>query len=49
VPPVATIPLPRRSLGLPREPKDPRRLAELAAEHRLEGPVDRVQVAVRGT
>jgi hypothetical protein len=43
VPPVADIPLPPRSLALPREPRDPRRLATLAAEHGLAGPSERIR------
>jgi 5'-3' exonuclease len=46
VPPVHTLELPRRSLALPHEPSDPRRLAALAAEHRLDGPIERVRAAV---
>ena len=46
VPPVATLTLPRRSLALPHEPADPPRVAALAAEHGLGGPIERVQAAV---
>ena len=46
VPPVATLTLPRRSLVLPHEPADPPRVAALAAEHGLGGPIERVQAAV---
>jgi 5'-3' exonuclease len=42
VPPVATVPLPRRSLALPRTPANPDRLAELASAHRLAGPLERL-------
>lgn len=46
VPPVATVPLPRLSLTLPRAPAHPRRLAALAAEHALGGPVERLRTAL---
>jgi 5'-3' exonuclease len=46
VPPVATVPLPRVSLALPREPAHPRRLEVLATEHGLAGPIERVRAAL---
>lgn len=46
VPPVANVPLPPRSLALPQEPRDPRRLAALVAEHGLAGPAERVRAAL---
>ena len=46
VPPVADVPLQRRSLALPREPKDARRLAEITAEHGLGGAVERLRAAL---
>lgn len=45
--PVATVPLPRRSLALPVVPAHPRTLARLASAHRLETPIGRVQDALR--
>jgi 5'-3' exonuclease len=46
--PVADVPLPARSLALPRRAADPEALARLAAAHRLETPVGRVEAALRG-
>jgi 5'-3' exonuclease len=46
VPPVTTVPLPPVSLALPREPKDPRRLAALSEQHGLATPVERVRAAL---
>jgi 5'-3' exonuclease len=46
VPPVASVPLPAVSLALPRRPAHPRRLARLAAEHRLGGPIERIERAL---
>ena len=46
VPPVATIPLPRVSLALPRAPADAARLEAMAAEHGLATPVGRVREAI---
>jgi 5'-3' exonuclease len=46
VPPVATIPLARVALALPRAPADVERLDAIAAEHRLETPVARVREAI---
>lgn len=46
VPPVPQVPLPSRSLALPRAPAHPRRLARLAAEHELEGAVARLRRAL---
>jgi 5'-3' exonuclease len=46
--PVADVPLPPLALELPRAPAHPRALARLAAAHRLETPVARVETALRG-
>jgi 5'-3' exonuclease len=46
IPPVASVPLPPVALALPKAPDHPRRLRRLAAEHRLAGPVARVQAAL---
>jgi 5'-3' exonuclease len=46
VPPVATVPLRPVALDLPREPADPRRLTELADEHLLAGPIERIRGAL---
>ena len=40
--PVETVPLPAVDLDLPKAPTNPRRLARLAAEHQLEGAVERL-------
>jgi len=48
VPPVADVPLPPLDLSLPKAPAHPRRLARLAREHELAGPVGRVEKAVAG-
>jgi 5'-3' exonuclease len=42
----ATVPLPDVSLALPRAPAGPERLAALAAEHALDGPLVRVRAAL---
>jgi len=44
--PVANVPLGRVSLALPRGPANPRLASRLAAEHRLDGPVARVDAAL---
>jgi 5'-3' exonuclease len=46
VPPVATVRLRPVALDLPREPADPRRLRELADEHLLAGPIERIRGAL---
>jgi 5'-3' exonuclease len=47
VPPVATVPLPRRSLALPRTPADANALTRLGEAHRLGTPIERVTAALR--
>lgn len=47
VPPVATLSLPPRSLALPAAPRDPARLLELATEHQLLTPLERLDEAIR--
>lgn len=42
VPPVETVPLPAVDLDLPKAPANPRKLARLAAEHQLEGAIERL-------
>jgi len=42
VPPVETVPLPAVELDLPKAPANPRKLARLAAEHQLEGAIERL-------
>jgi 5'-3' exonuclease len=44
--PVTDVPLPRLDLDLPATPAHPRTLARLAAEHKLDGPVKRVEAAL---
>jgi 5'-3' exonuclease len=44
--PVATVPLPAVGLDLPTAPANPRKLTRLAAEHRLEGAVERLSGAL---
>ena len=48
VPPVANVPLPRRSLALPNAPADAARLAELCRRHGLDGPCERTRTALTG-
>jgi hypothetical protein len=40
------VPLPDRALTLPREPADAGRVAALAAEHGLGGPIERLCTAL---
>jgi 5'-3' exonuclease len=47
VPPVADVPLPPVSLGLPGRPAHPRVLERLVEEHALAGPVARLEEALR--
>ena len=48
VPPVADVPLPPLSLALPTAPAKPRVARRLAAEHRLDAAVARVEAALAG-
>ena len=41
-----TLDVPRTGFALPTEPADPARLATLAAEYNLEGPVERLTTAL---
>ena len=44
--PVANVPMRRQRLDLPDRPAHPRRLARLVREHRLAGPVARLEAAI---
>jgi 5'-3' exonuclease len=45
--PVENVPLPELALDLPARPLDPDALARLAAEHRLQSPLERLESALR--
>jgi 5'-3' exonuclease len=45
--PVEDVPLPELALDLPRRPADPDALARLAAAHRLQSPLERLESALR--